>query len=376
MRHSPVMPYRLRATICVLAAALGIGLVVVPAAASPSDVRPASPRFAGEEILPTGLIFEGTEVGGLSGLSYDAVRGVYYAISDDRSQLAPARFYTLTIDLSDGALDDGDVSVVDVTTLRDPRGRPFPPSSLDPESIALTPRGTLVITSEGDASQLIAPFVREFGLSGRQIAAQPVPGYYNPAPGGASGVRTNLGFESGGFAPDGDFYFTGTENALAQDGSTATLTTSSPARLLRYDRSGRLDREFVYVVEPVQETPIPPDGFAVNGLVELLSLSPTRLIAMERGFSTGAGNDVRLYLVDTAGATNVRGRPALPADLSSLQVVTKALFFDLDALGITLDNLEGLTFGPTLPDGRRSVLIVSDNNFSPTQVTQFLAFTI
>ncbi len=48
----------------------------------------------------------------------------------------------------------------------------------------------------------------------------------------------------------------------------------------------------------------------------------------------------------------------------------------LDALGLTLDNLEGLTLGPVLPDGRQTLLIVSDNNFSPTQVTQFLAFTV
>jgi len=357
---------------------VSIGLAVMPAAASaPEDIgTAAAPQFVGEEILPTGLMFEGTEVGGLSGLSYDAVRRVYYAISDDRSQLDPARFYTLRIDLSDGTLDDGDVSVLAVTTLRDPRGRPFPPSSLDPESIALTPRRTLVITSEGDASQLIAPFVREFGLGGRQLANLPVPGYYDPAADGTSGVRNNLGFESGGFTPDGGFYFTGTENALAQDGPAATLTTMSPARLLRYDSSGGLDREFVYVVEAVPEPPIPPDGFSTNGLVDVLPLSPTRLVAMERAFAVGAGNDVRLYLVDTAGATNVRGRPALPADLSGVQTVNKTLLVDLDALGITLDNLEGLTLGPTLPDGRQTVLIVSDNNFSTTQVTQFLAFTV
>ena len=59
-------------------------------------------EFLGEVILPTDLTFEGTQVGGLSGLTYDAEAGVYYALSDDRSQLSPARFYTLGIDLSDG----------------------------------------------------------------------------------------------------------------------------------------------------------------------------------------------------------------------------------------------------------------------------------
>jgi len=376
MNFSPVLRRCWRAGVCSVSVLLGIGLVVNPAAAAPGEIEvTAAPQFVGEEILPTGLMFEGTEVGGLSGLTYDAPREVYYAISDDRSQLDPARFYTLTIDLSDGSLDEGDVTILDVTTLLDARGRPFPALSLDPESIALTPRRTLVITSEGDASQLIAPFVREFLFSGRQLINRPVPGYYDPSPNGTSGIRNNLALESGGVTPAGDFYFTGTENALAQDGPVATLTSTSPARLLRYDRFGRLDREFVYVVEPVQEAPTPADAFAVNGLVEVLPLSPTRLIAMERSFSVGAGNDVRLYLVDTAAATNVKGLPALPADLTSVQEVSKTLLVDLDVLGITLDNLEGITLGPTLSDGSHTLLIVSDNNFSVTQVTQFLAFT-
>ncbi len=56
--------------------------------------------------------------------------------------------------------------------------------------------------------------------------------------------------------------------------------------------------------------------------------------------------------------------------------VTKTLIYDFDVLGLTLDNLEGLAFGPTLPDGRQSVVVVSDNNFSPPAFTQFLAFSI
>ena len=141
-------------------------------------------------------------------------------------------------------------------------------------------------------------------------------------------------------------------------------------RALTWQSTGKLS------VETVPDPPIPPDAFSTNGLVELLPLSPTRLLAMERSFSTGVGNDVRIYLVDTAGATDTLGLPALPQDLSGVQVAQKTLVLDLDVLGVTLDNLEGLTFGPVLPDGRQSLLIVSDNNFSPTQVTQFLAFTV
>jgi hypothetical protein len=49
---------------------------------------------------------------------------------------------------------------------------------------------------------------------------------------------------------------------------------------------------------------------------------------------------------------------------------------NLDALGLPLDNVEGMAFGPDLPDGRRSLVLVSDNNFAPAQFTQFLLFAV
>jgi len=55
--------------------------------------------------------------------------------------------------------------------------------------------------------------------------------------------------------------------------------------------------------------------------------------------------------------------------------VQKTLLLDLDELGLTLDNVEGMTFGPNLPDGSRSLVLVSDNNFDPAAFTQFLAFS-
>jgi hypothetical protein len=41
-----------------------------------------------------------------------------------------------------------------------------------------------------------------------------------------------------------------------------------------------------------------------------------------------------------------------------------------------LDNFEGLAFGPPLPDGRPTLIIVSDDNFNRTQRTWFLQFAI
>jgi hypothetical protein len=53
------------------------------------------------------------------------------------------------------------------------------------------------------------------------------------------------------------------------------------------------------------------------------------------------------------------------------------MLLDVGTTGISrVDNLEGMAFGPDLPNGNRSLVLVSDDNFSPIQVTQFLAFEL
>jgi 3-phytase len=283
----------------------------------------------------------------------------------------------LSVDVSTGAPA---VQIVGVTSLRDATGQPFAPLSVDPEGLTLTKHGTLVITSEGFATRLIDPWVREFGLDGRQLRSLPVPSPFLPVADGSRGVRQNLGFESAGPTPNGRYVFTGTEAALVQDGPPATLTNGSPARLLRYDlKRGTLDRQFVYWTDPIREPPVPATQFAVSGLVELLPLKTDELLSMERSFSVGApgtGNKIRLYDVSLKRADNVNGFDSLATLLAGLQPAKKTLVLDLDELGIPLDNVEGMTFGPDLRHGRRSLLLVSDNNFAPAQFTQFLLFSV
>ena len=103
------------------------------------------------------------------------------------------------------------------------------------------------------------------------------------------GVRQNLAFEAAAVAPDGRHLFVGMEGALAQDGPAATLTNGSASRILRYNlASGRLDRQDVYLTDPIAEPPVPVTQFAVSGLVELLPFNDEFMLSMERSFSVGA----------------------------------------------------------------------------------------
>jgi hypothetical protein len=346
-----------------------------PAATAKSKVQAL--EFLGQAIVPTGTTFAGTTVGGLSSITYDAARDVYYAISDDQ---VGVRFYTLRLAVSDGSLGAGDVQFTAVTVLKAADGQPFAAQTVDPEGLALTKAGTLIATSEGFSNRQIDPWVREFSLQGNQLRVLPVPSPFLPNAAGTRGVRLNLAFESAGTPPNGRFLFTATEGALVQDGPAASLTARSPARLLRYNlQTGRLDRQYLYWTDTIAEPPVPPTAFAVNGLVELLPLNNEFLIAMERSFSVGApdtGNTIKLYRVKVSGATNIDGADSLAGSLGDVRPVEKTLLLDLDTLGIPLDNVEGLTLGPKLPDGRQSLVLVSDNNFAPTQFTQFLLFAL
>ena len=57
-------------------------------------------EFLGEVVILTGTVFDGTEIGGLSSITYDGDRGVYYAISDDQGNRPtgdPVRYDTSQI---------------------------------------------------------------------------------------------------------------------------------------------------------------------------------------------------------------------------------------------------------------------------------------
>jgi hypothetical protein len=358
-------------------ALLALALFASPAVAASSKAHQPSLQFVGQAIIPSGTTFSGTTVGGLSSITYDPSRNVYYVLSDDQSQINPARFYTVGIDVG-STFDASDVHFDAVTTLQQPGGGPYALGGLDPEGLVLTNDRELILTSEGNTNTLLAPFVRRYDLFGDYLADLPVPGYYLPTADHSSGIRFNLAFESAGVPPDGRFFFTATENALYQDGPAATPTNGSPSRILRYNlQTGRLDREYLYETDPIFEPPIPPTQFAVNGIVELLPFNNEFMLSMERSFSVGVpgtGNEIKLYSVSLPGATNVLGTPSL-AGLHP-RPAQKTLLLDLGSLGIPLDNVEGMTWGPKLPDGRQSLVLVSDNNFAASQFTQFLLFAV
>ncbi len=56
--------------------------------------------------------------------------------------------------------------------------------------------------------------------------------------------------------------------------------------------------------------------------------------------------------------------------------MSKMLVLDFTTLGVTLDNFEAMGWGPPLANGHRSLVVLSDDNFNPLQVTNALVFEV
>ncbi len=372
-----------------------------------------------------------TTVGGLSGITYDPKTNSFYSISDDRKSNAnepgqPTRFYKLNIDLTSGKLDNSKVAFTGVTYLRKADGSQYTPQTTDTEDIGLTKAGTVFVSSEGQVDALgqirTFPFINEYNLAdGKLVRSLPIPVKFQPDTNLAAtqtrGVYDNLAFESIAITPDQKTLFTGGENALAQDGQRTSFPGSDPknpsgigrSRLIKFDLgTNKAAGEYLYNLDPTAAAPsvstTGANNFATAGLVALTALDNNgNMLAIERSFSSVAattpltpetGNTIKIYQISVGDAADISGIDSLnalsAADLAQIKPVRKQLLLNLNDLKLPtgLDNIEGITFGPTV-NGKPTLVLVADDNFNKTgntdtvantanqpQFTQILAFSL
>ncbi|MEU5535805.1 esterase-like activity of phytase family protein [Streptomyces sp. NPDC020362] len=136
--------------------------------------------------------------------------------------------------------------------------------------------------------------------------------------------------------------------------------------------------QFAYPLEKIftasdPTSPWPPD----TGVPSIFAFpdDPSRYLVLERTWVAGAGNKIRIYDATTRGATEVQNMDSLTGQ--KVVPMRKKLVADFHDLGLsTVDNTEGMTWGPTLPGGERTLLLVSDDNFAEDEVTQIVALGI
>jgi hypothetical protein len=313
----------------------------------------------------------------LSTLGYDPATKTFWSLSDDRGARDQVRAYRIRLTLTDEAgkvKKEPEVRVEQILRIANLDGRPFQGGAIDPEGMAHRSDGSFFFSTEPILTQGIPALIALGGPDGRLRREITLPAHCRP--GAGRGIRENLGFEGLALSPSGRFLFAGLEDAEEQDGPIASPSAASPSRIFRFDlEKGEARSEFVYVVEPVSTPSIPQSGYLMNGLSDFVVLSDTRLFTLERQFVQGVGNTVRIFDVSLDGATDVSALDSLSG--ASWVPATKTLLLDLSELGIPLDNYEGMSFGPDLPDGRGTLVLVTDDNFNSLQEsTTFLVLAV
>lgn len=377
----------------VIARVVAVGLAVLLAGCAGAEL--AAPqagqgngtlRFIGEQRIGVKAQFEGTTVGGISGIDYDAAADSWVLVSDDRSQHQPARYYRATLSFTPASFDA--VTVTGVHFFRQRDGTTYPGVQrqaeaggvvADIEAVRVDSRdGSIWYASEGDRRLGLDPFVRQAAADGTLRAELPLPPMLRARPEGDLGVRNNASFEGLSLAPDGASLWVALEGPLHEDGPLPTPVHGAPARITHLDRTGRVLGQYVYPVDPIPAAP--GDGRAAdNGVAEILATGPDTLLVLERAAVQGDDgryrNFIRLYQADLRAASDVRTVPALA--VAPFTPATKRLLLDFTTLGLpVLDNVEGFAFGPRLANGNATLVFVSDDNFNRHQVTQLLLFEV
>ncbi|GLY92408.1 esterase-like activity of phytase family protein [Actinoallomurus iriomotensis] len=288
--------------------------------------------------------FDGVYVGNLSALAVD--RGGRIAALSDRSSLF--------------SLDARTLRPVGVVALADESG-----AALDSEGLVVDRDGTRLVTSE------VEPSIRRYSRAGKILGRLPVPDALRVAPAGRA--TTNLTFEGLTLEPGGRTLVASMEGALS--GDDADLVRFQTWRRQAYGRDFRLSAQYGYRVDSglgVSDITATPDG---------------RLLVLERGFTAGVGNTIRLYLADPRHATDVSRTEHLTAG-PGVRLIGKSLLADLGdcpSLGATakqpqpnplLDNIEGITITGRARGGGLRLLLVSDDNQGSQQITRLYSLTV
>lgn len=378
----------MRALLCLVGIAIFLTSCspAIPGEISSRIFNKLSIEYIGAYQVPNDLMVKNTRVGGLSGLTYDRQRDRFYAISDDRGEQAPARFYTLKLNLdktNPQQVKFKQVDITDVTLLKNSNGETYPRGETDTEAIALTPQSSVFISSEGDRNKNIPPFINEFDLkTGKVKQALPIPQRYLPNTESKRGVQNNLAFEGISLSPTGTLpasgealrLFAATESVLMQDKEVTKIGNNGKIpgaknRWLHYLISDRAE----IISEHLYQLDSPPLGAIEHGLPEIQSIDTSgHFLTLERSFGL-FGFRAKLFQTTMAGATDTSKIASFKGN-TTIQPIQKQLAFDLQQLNIYIDNLEGMALGSRLPDGSQTLLLVSDNNFSSRQITQFLLF--
>lgn len=358
---------------------LGVAILAATAACAAKSAPFISNPFPlltwlGEFTRPSGTVYPqlgpGAKFGSLSGLAPDAVTKQWVAIVDERDH---SRMVWLSVGYDGGKLNVSPTRMLQLAA--GPGVAPAVATEADLEAIVALKDGTFVAAEEGhrvrNRTEEWQPALLHINREGVVTRVIEFPPEFRLTVDGKTGLRDNEGVEGLAITPSGHL-IAGLEQPLIQDGEVSFERPGS-GRLVEFEPSGatfKPGRQWRYMISPTPQVEnfeeTCPNG--KNGLVELLALSDTTLISMERSCLTTkdrqfTANTVQMFSVELIAG---EARKKLLLDFNNVQP-------RLSAALSRLENFEGMAFGPII-DGRPTLLIVSDDNFRDTQKTAFLLF--
>jgi hypothetical protein len=244
----------------------------------------------------------------------------------------------------------------------------------DPEGVRILPDGNLLVCDE------YGPFIHVFSPEGRRLRRIEIPRLFEidkPAADkktetnqNTRGRVTNKGFEGLALSPDGTKAYAVLQAPLIQDGGRSGRFV----RLLEVELSTGRTRQFA-----IQR----PDNNAEYN--EILAIDQSRFLLIERDGTAGEKSRKKLIVIaDISNASDVSSLQTLhdkPLPPATRTVSTRPVINLLNpAYGLAGKNfpekVEALTFGPTLPDGRRTLLVGTDNDMDPSEPTFIWVFAV
>ncbi|MGE3608417.1 MAG: esterase-like activity of phytase family protein [Bacteriovoracaceae bacterium] len=309
----------------------------------------AEPKFKGIQVFHHDYKFKDTLLGGLSGITYDEKSESFFAISDDPGKRGKSRIYEFSYS------ENNLFHLV-------PKNVIFLNEDFDGEGIARTNKGDFIISSE--TLLPTTQYLKIFSDSGNKIDELAVDKKFIPAwlP-WTRGVSPNKSFESMAITQDNQFIFTANEISLYQD-------KDNLVRIVRFKSNGAKfleEKEFAYQLDNK------PD----NGIVDIIATNQDQIITLERSYDDKTNKiSSRLFEVDLKEQINYQTSDSI--NLKNSIPVKKKLLLDLDTIlpyfnnvPHHIDNIEGMTLAK-LKNGQSILVLISDNNFSEKQITQFI----
>lgn len=324
-------------------------------------------KFLDEYILEADKTFENIKIGGLSGIDYN---GEHFILVSDKSKKPD--IFKVDIKIDNQSIKS--VEFLDAQILKC-----YDINRFDPESIRFLPDNTgYLISTEGYIKTDENAQIIEVDMQGQCVKYYDLPQYFDvnlPNKPIHNGVFEGLTIDDN----DNGFWVIN-ELPLEEDGKKPKLyNTQSLLRMTHYQfENTKPDYQLAYDLERLIKIPFLP--FGLNGATEILQLDKKHIIVLERSYSAGhgsKGNRVKLFLVDISEAENILDQQNIKKYKG--QSLPKTLLFDSKHIKKQLaksfiDNIEGLTFGPDLANGNKSLILMSDNNFNDfgKQLNQFI----